>query len=196
MFLLPLARLVAGRSIEPRSRAAELATLRARFRAQPSARQAGPDAVRSAERLRELRIALSAAFVDVEACSGCARGRPEPNGHWPGGSCCGSATLGLFTRTEVASLKLAGVSPSDLEPPRGDHAGCAFRGAAGCTLAPANRPNICVRYVCLELRAEVRNRPEWRRISELGAAMRDEFTRFERLLDEGRDEPMPRFERR
>lgn len=79
-------------------------------------------------------------------------------------------------------MKLAGVSHSDLEPPRGDHAGCAFRGEAGCTLAPANRPNICVRYVCLELRAEVREKPEWRRISELGAALRDEFARFEQLV--------------
>ena len=181
--LLPLERLL-RRGPEPKSRADELATLRARFRAQPSARAAGPEAVASAARLRELRAAMAATFADVDACRACAKGRPEPNGHWPGGSCCGSRTLDLFTKTEVASLKLAGVAARDLEPPRGDHAGCAFRAASGCTLAPEHRPNICVRYVCLELRAELIEKPEWKRISELGASLRDELARFERLLDE------------
>lgn len=184
MFLLPLERLLRRRSVEPRSRADELATLRARFRAQPSAREAGRAAIESAEKLRELRVEMSAAFADVEACRACAKGRPEPNGHWPGGSCCGSRTLDLFTQSEVASLKLAGISFSDLVPPTGDHAGCAFRAETGCTLAPEQRPNICVRYVCLELRAEVREKPEWTRISRLGAELRDEFARFEELRSE------------
>lgn len=180
-FFVPLERLF-HRSTEPRSRAEELAKLRARFRAQPSAREAGPRAVESAEKLRELRVAMSAAFEDVDACRSCAKGRPEPHGHWRGGSCCGARTLDLFTPAEVASLKLAGVSHGDLRPPTGDHAGCAFRAEAGCTLAPEHRPNICVRYVCLELRAEVIEKPEWKRISELGAALRDEFSRFEERL--------------
>jgi len=136
----------------------------------------------SAERLRELRIAMSAAFENVDACSACAKGRPEPNGHWPGGACCGSRTLDLFTAAEVASLALAGISHRDLVPPTGDHAGCAFRAEKGCVLSAEQRPNICVRYMCLELRAEVRDKPEWKRISELGAALRDEFARFEALL--------------
>jgi hypothetical protein len=170
------------RSAKPRSRRDELGTLAARFRAQPSAREAGPEAVESAKRLRELRGELSAAFANVQACASCAKGRPEPNGHWPGGSCCGSRTLDLFTPTEVAALKLASVSMSDLDPPAGDHAGCAFRGERGCSLAPEHRPSLCVRYVCLELRAEVREKPEWRRISELGAALRDEAARFESLI--------------
>lgn len=180
MKLLPLRELL--RKTEPRSRADELTKLRARFRAQPSARQAGPAAVASARRLRELRVAMAEAFTHVEACGSCAKGRPEPNGHWRGGSCCGSPTFNLFTPSEVASLKLVGVSMSDLEPPRGDHAGCAFRGEHGCSLDPQSRPNICVRFVCLELRAEVIEKPEWRRISELGAALRDEWARFESLL--------------
>ena len=183
--LLPLERLLRRRSVEPRSRADELAALRARFRAQPSTGEAGPAAVESARRLWQLRVSMSAAFTHVEACHGCARKRPEPNGHWPGGSCCGARTADLFTATEVASLKLAGVSAADLRPPRGDHAGCAFRGETGCSLAPQHRPNICVRYVCLELRAELLEKPEWRRISELGAALRDELTRFESLLANG-----------
>ncbi|HEY1956094.1 MAG TPA: hypothetical protein VGH28_10780 [Polyangiaceae bacterium] len=177
---VPLARLL--RRSEPRSREDELVTLRARFRAQPSAREAGSEAVASARRLRELRVAMAATFSNVEACHGCAKKRPEPYGHWAGGACCGSRTLDLFSPAEVASLALAGVAARHLEPPRGDHAGCAFRGATGCTLAPEQRPNVCVRYICLELRAEVHEKPEWRRISELGAALRDEFTRFEELL--------------
>src|SRR4051812_18271283 len=150
--LLPLERLFRRRA-QPASREEEIVRLRARFRAQPSARQAGPDAVASAERLRALRVEMAAAFDDVDACRSCARGRPEPNGHWAGGSCCGSRTLDLFTDEEVASLKLAGISASDLEPPRGDHAGCAFREEAGCSLPPERRPSLCVRYICIELRA-------------------------------------------
>lgn len=187
--LLSLERLLRRRRTEPRSRADELDTLRARFRAQPGAREAGAEAVESALRLRRLRVAMSAALANVEACSGCAKGRPEPNGHWPGGSCCGARTLELFSPGEVAALKLAGVSAADLRPPQGDHAGCAFRGATGCSLPPDHRPSICVRYVCLELRAELRDQPGWRLISELGAALRDEATRFEALI--AQSEPWP-----
>ncbi len=124
---------------------------------------------------------MAAAFSEVNACRSCAKGRPEPNGHWAGGSCCGARTLDLFTPTEVASLKLAGISARDLErkAPRGDHAGCAFRAETGCTLSPDERPNICVRYVCLDLRAELIDTPKWKRVSSLGANLRDELTRFE-----------------
>ncbi|HEY8074150.1 MAG TPA: hypothetical protein VIF62_08575 [Labilithrix sp.] len=182
--LLGIDRLLRRRA-EPASREAELVTLRARFRAQPSAREAGPDAVASAKRLRELREALAAAFGEVDACHTCARKRPEPNGHWAGGSCCGASTLDLFTAEEVASLKLAGIAATDLEPPRGDHAGCAFRGETGCSLPPAHRPSLCVRYVCIELRGELldpANAEKWRRISKLAAALRDESTRFAALV--------------
>jgi hypothetical protein len=48
---------------------------------------------------------------------------------------------------------------------------------------PDHRPSLCVRYVCLELRAELVEKPEWRRISMLGAALRDEAARFESLLE-------------
>ncbi len=119
----------------------------------------------------------------VEACHGCAKKSPEPNGHWPGGHCCGARTLDLFTPVEVASLRLAGVSASDLRPPRGDHAGCAFRGERGCSLPAEHRPSLCVRFVCLELRAELIEQPRWRRVSALGAALRDELRRLEELLE-------------
>ena len=178
--LLPIERLFRKRDERDR----ELATLRARFSAQPSAREAGPEAVASAARLKELRVAMSRAFSNVEACSGCGKKRPEPHGHWPGGACCGSRTLDLFTQHEVASLKVAGVRARDLEPPKDDHAGCAFRGERGCSLSAEHRPNICVRYICLELRAELIDKPEWRAISKVGAELRDEFARFESLLPE------------
>jgi hypothetical protein len=178
--LLPISRLFRKRD----ARDDELATLRARFSAAPSAREAGTEAVASAARLKELRIAMSRAFENVEACSGCGKKRPEPHGHWPGGACCGSRTLDLFTQHEVASLKLAGVTARALEAPKGDHAGCAFRGERGCSLSAEQRPNICVRYICLELRAEVIDKPEWRAISKLGAELRDEFARFESVLPE------------
>jgi hypothetical protein len=178
--LLPIERLFRKRS----SRDDELATLRARFSAQPSAREAGALAVASAARLAELRALMSRAFANVDACGSCGKKRPEPHGHWAGGACCGSRTLDLFSKSEVASLKLAGIRARDLEPPHGDHAGCAFRGERGCVLSSEQRPNICVRYICLELRNELLEKPEWRPISKLGAELRDEFARFETLLGE------------
>jgi hypothetical protein len=178
--LLPIERLFRKRD----SRDEELATLRARFSSQPSAREAGAEAVAVAARLLELRAAMSRAFAHVDACSSCAKKRPEPHGHWQGGACCGSRTLDLFSKNEVASLKLAGVRARDLVPPKGDHAGCAFRGETGCSLEPEQRPNICVRYICLELREELLDKPEWREISKLGAELRDEYARFESLLGE------------
>jgi hypothetical protein len=178
--LLPIERLFRKRD----SRDEELATLRARFTAQPSAREAGEHAAASAARLKELRVRMSRAFAKVDACSSCGKKRPEPHGHWAGGACCGSRTLDLFSKSEVASLKLAGIRARDLEAPKGDHAGCAFRGEHGCSLSPEQRPNICVRYICLELREELIEKPEWRAISKVGAELRDEFARFESLVPE------------
>lgn len=190
MALLGIDRLLRRRA-EPASREDELARLRARFRAQPSTREAGVEAVECAKRLRALRVEISKAFADVTSCHTCARGRPEPNGHWQGGSCCGGNTLDLFSPHEVAALKLVGISARDLVPPRADHAGCAFRGAEGCVLPPEQRPNICMRYICLELRAELLEgskdagpRAErWRTIARLGAALRDESAHLAALLE-------------
>jgi hypothetical protein len=184
VLLLPIERLF-RRQAEPRSREQELGALRARFRAQPGRGDADAEVAESAQRLRALRIEMAAAFDGVEACGSCAKGRPEPNGHWAGGSCCGSRTLDLFTPAEVAALKVAGTRPKDLRPPEGDHAGCAFRAESGCALPAEHRPSLCVRYVCLELRAELHEKPEWRRISALGAKLRDESARFEALIAVG-----------
>jgi hypothetical protein len=44
--------------------------------------------------------------------------------------------------------------------PRTDHAGCAFRGATGCTLALDHRPARCVHYLCETLRRELHTRDQ------------------------------------
>jgi hypothetical protein len=176
-------RQLVDRLRHPRTRADDLAALRARFAAQPSRREATPAEIASAERLRALRSQLADAFGHVQACSGCARGQSEPHGHWTGGHCCGCPTGNVFTPDEVAALKLAGTRMRDLDPPAGDHAGCAFRGPTGCSLGPADRPSICVRYVCLELRAELKEREDWKEVSRLAAELRDEHARFVALRE-------------
>ena len=167
----------------PRSRADELASLRARFSVMPSRWAASPELRASAEELRRLREELSRAQRGVSACAGCAKGRPEPHGHWVGGQCCGGQTLTIWSREECAALKLSGTKATALEPPRGDHAGCAFRGERGCSLAAADRPSICVRYFCLELRAELKGGEEWALVSRLASELAREQRRFADLLD-------------
>jgi hypothetical protein len=166
----------------PRSRADELSALRARFRAQPSRREASPERVAAAERLRALRIEMARATEAAApaSCSTCAKGHPLPHGHWSGGHCCGGRTLDVWTAAECASLKLAGTDASSLEPPPGDHAGCTFRGERGCSLAPEDRPSICLRYVCLDLRAELKRTGVWPEIARIAKAIETE----QKLLDE------------
>jgi hypothetical protein len=166
----------------PRSRADDLARLEARFAAQPSAREVSDEELRLARRMRELRRALSDLLAGAGACSGCARGHPLPHGRWNGGHCCGGGTFRVFTEDEVASLKLAGTRAADLEPPEGDHAGCAFRGAEGCALAAEDRPSLCVRYICGELRAELRqDEPRWRRLGDVARELQRAMDRFAAL---------------
>lgn len=167
----------------PRTRADELAALRARFRAQPSRWQASAEQIAAAERLRELRQAMlrALAAVEVESCKSCATGHPLPHGRWDGGHCCGAPTLDIFSAGEVAALKLGGSRAAELAPPHDDHAGCVFRGSTGCSLSADDRPTICVRYICPELRMELRSQPEWQQISELARALGDTYRRFVEL---------------
>ena len=176
--LLLSPRQLLDRLRHPRSRADELTALRARFRAQPSRYEASDESIAIARRLRALRTELSSALGRVDACRGCARGHPEPSGRWDGGHCCSGRTLEIWTQEECAALKLAGTDPASLEPPRGDHAGCAFRGERGCSLDAADRPSICLRYICLELRSELRDRQDWATVSHLGAELVREQRRF------------------
>jgi hypothetical protein len=154
-----------------RSRADELAQLRARFRALSALPRGGQRAVELALELRALRERAHAELGRVASCAGCARGHPAPSGRWDGGHCCGGHTLELFSQDEVAALWLAGTRLRHLTPPSADHAGCTFRGPAGCSLAPAHRPTICVRYLCLSLREELRQRGDWSTMAPLSAAM-------------------------
>lgn len=172
--LLSLRHLI-DRARHPRTRADDLAKLRARLAVQPSRREVTPEVIALAEELRSLRREMADALGEVRACHGCAKGHPAPAGRWEGGHCCGGDTFRVFTGDEVAALKWAGTSAADLRPPAGDQAGCAFRGPTGCSLAPEHRPTICLRYVCMELRAELRSDPRWRRISELNRALDQGF---------------------
>lgn len=183
VLLLPVRDLV-RRWRAPRSRGADVDAVRRRIGA-ALADGGSDDAVRLARELRELRPLVSEAFGRVRACSTCARGRPEPHGHWRGGFCCGGATEGVFSPDEVAALALGGTRPRDLRPPPGDHAGCAFRGAEGCSLDPVDRPNLCVRFACRELEAELRDDGEWQRVRELTKRLETTFARFVSARDRG-----------
>jgi hypothetical protein len=144
---------------------------------------ASDEAVALAKELRQLRPQVLEAFAGVRACTGCGRGRPEPNGHWNGGFCCGGATGGVFDDHEVAALALAGTRPRHLRPPSGDHAGCAFRGPEGGSLDAVDRPNVCVRFACRELEAELRASGDWPRVRALTRRLEQTFTRFVKARD-------------
>jgi hypothetical protein len=175
----------------PRTRADELAALRARFRAQPSRHEASEEQRALADELRALRVKMAELLASVTSCSGCAKGHPLPHGRWQGGHCCGGRTLDIFQPSEVAALALGGTRPSALPVPKSDHAGCVYRGPEGCSLEPADRPSLCVRFLCLELKNELRARDDWRAIAETAAALRDTFRRFEALTSPRAGSPEP-----
>jgi hypothetical protein len=182
--VLITARYLVDRLRHPRARADDVAALRRRFAAAPGPDEESAEAIALAEELRRLREALSAALAGVTSCSGCAHGHPLPHGRWRGGHCCGTRTELVFTDDEVAALRLAGTTPSRLVPPAGDVAGCAFRGPQGCSLEVVDRPNICVRFVCLELQGELRERGDLREIKAIDAALIRAFERLRRLRAE------------
>jgi len=171
----------------PRSRADELTRLRARHRAQPGPREVAAEAVTLAERLRVLRREMAELLsrLDIQSCHGCARHHPPPEGHWPGGHCCGGKTLNIFSAEEVAALKLGGTRTREWRPPRDDHAGCVFRGPEGCSLEPEDRPSICLRYLCLELREELKAGSEWAQVSRLAAELRDTDMALRAMMRDG-----------
>ena len=133
-----------------------------------------------ARELHRLRGELMEALGDVQACAGCARGRSLPHGRWSGGHCCGGRTEDLFTDDELAALRLTGTTVTRLTPPRSDHAGCAFRGPDGCSLEVADRPNLCVRFLCRELEGELSRRGDLADVKKIARDLGDAFARFSR----------------
>ena len=176
--LVPLERLL-DRVRHPRSRADELAALRARLRALPAPESAAPERRALALELRRLRLELSEALVGVGSCAGCAEGHPLPFGRWDGGHCCGGTTSAIFSDDELAALQLAGTTADRLVPPAdSDHAGCAFRGPRGCSLSPVDRPTLCVRFICQELDRELAARGDRARIRALAGEIALLFRRL------------------
>jgi hypothetical protein len=162
---------------QPASRADELNALRARLRDE-LAKQIDDDERALAEGVLERKRAVSAELHAVTACHSCAKGAPWPRGHYNGGDCCAGVTADLFDEHELAALAHAGTRPRDLTPPRDDHAGCAFRGAQGCTLELDHRPARCVHYICDTLRRELHDRGRLDTIEAKLAELDREMQRF------------------
>ncbi len=152
---VPVERLL-RRLRRPASRAAELTRLRRRMK--DERRQPIDDAERAlAERVQEAKLAVVAELHAVTSCRTCAVREPWPVGGYDGGACCSGVTAELFDPHELAALVHAGTRVADLTPPPNTdaHAGCAFRGARGCSLAVEHRPARCTHYVCETLRVEL-----------------------------------------
>jgi len=169
------ARYLLERLSGPRTRADELSELRQRLVGEDRAGVASQAEVELAVELGRLRAGLIAQLGACQACAGCVRPR-DPR--WPGGHCCSAHTLNLFTADELAALALCGTTPGDLIAPRGEHRGCSFRSVTGCSLQVAHRPNICVRFVCRELEAELKRRGDYPAIARTQEAIRAAFARF------------------
>jgi len=178
------------------SRAGELRELTGRLRAERAATPDGDERA-VAHQMRALKAALSRATGEVTCCSSCARGMPLPGGAFAGGHCCSGHTPELFNEDEVSALAQAGTRPGDLPAPTTAHAGCAFRGATGCTLAAENRAALCHRYVCDDLRRELHRKGRLDEVERLCGELDAAYGRFVRLraarLDrEWLDEVAPR----
>jgi hypothetical protein len=171
-------RYLIDRLAGPRTRAQELYQLRRRLVAQAQPRRVSGEEQRAAAELRRLRAELATRLGEVASCRGCVR---PPSVGWPGGHCCSGATEALFTDPELAALACSGTTPADLTGPRSAHRGCCFRGPAGCSLEPADRPTLCVRYTCPELERELERRGDVHELRRLQERLRVEFERFATL---------------
>lgn len=165
------------------ARADDLARLRRRLADADGPDEAGLAELEAARELRDLRAKMLEAIGPVASCARCAKGHPEPHGHWAGGHCCGTKTENVFGDDEVASLALTGTTQARLRAPDGDFAGCSFRGPTGCSLDVADRPSLCVRYLCRELEAELRDRGDLPEIKAIAREMVRAFERFSRARE-------------
>src|SRR5664280_2257676 len=175
------AKYIFDRLTGPRTRTGELHDVRRRLVEQAARGVASPAEEQLALRLRLLREELAARVGQVEACGHCVRPR---SASWPGGHCCSGHTQNLFTDHELAALKLSGTTPDQLNPPRTEHAGCAFRGPRGCSLETAHRPCLCISYMCRELQSELDQRGDGPAIARLREELRVGFERFLELRKE------------
>jgi hypothetical protein len=174
---IPLSHLL-DRLRQPRTRADETRRLRERLAAEPNRGEVPQEeALASAELLR-LRRELKAAIGEVVSCRTCAVGHPPPHGHFAGGHCCGLVTEDAWNDDEIAALRQSGTRAQDLRLPKGDHAGCAFRGPTGCSLTVEHQPNLCVRYLCPDLFREVYARGDGPRIAALCDELEAVYLRF------------------
>jgi hypothetical protein len=176
---VPLARLVARRRAA-RTPLRERRSLAARLRAEAAARP-DDDERELARRMRALKDELAAAVAAPGCCTGCAAGRPWPGGAHAGGHCCSGDTATIFSDDDVAALAQAGTRPRHLVLPASEAAGCAFRGATGCSLAPADRSGLCHSFLCDDLRAELHRAGRLDSVEALVAALDDAKVRFAAL---------------
>lgn len=157
---------------QPRSRADELIALRARLRAELAA-DAGDEERALSQAVHARKLAVADELRGVTSCSSC-----DVAGPHAGGACCAGVTAELFDDNELAALAHAGTRPKHLVAPHGVHAGCAFRGAHGCTLAIEHRPARCVHYACDTLRRELHARGRLDAVEAKLAALNGEMQRF------------------
>jgi hypothetical protein len=176
--MLIFARYLVDRTRVSRARAECALELRRRLAVQPGPGAVGAQAVRIARDLCCMRKALSEAFGSLGSCAACSR---PPSRDWPGGDCCKAPSERLFTDDELASLKLSGTTPARLRPARANRDGCPFSSPTGCSLEPADRPNACVRYVCRDVDAELRERGDRAAIAARQTELQLAFERFVRL---------------
>ena len=180
--MLSAVRTLVDRVLYPRSRADELLSLRRRFRAARKLAQAcSAEELAIAKTMREQRTRIAAATRQPRTCTLCAKKYPPPHGQWDGGYCCGTDTWRVFTDDELVAIAAAGTSVDELQAPRCEHAGCVFRGPTGCSIPPAERPNICLRYLCLPLVAELRAQGELKSIDAMCKELETDFRRFTEL---------------
>lgn len=176
--LVPLDRLL-RRLRQPRTRADELVALDRRLRAARTTAVTAEERALAAE-VSARKHELARVLGEVTSCATCAKGHPAPRGLHDGGACCAGDTPALFDDHELAALALAGTRPLDLTAPRSaePHAGCAFRGALGCSLALAHRPGRCVHYLCDDLRRELHRHARLDAVEEAQAALDQAMRRF------------------
>lgn len=175
--------LVSIRQLLNRSRRGEVRAVRAGL----TDRKGSAEERELAGDLRALRRQIADELGPIDACRSCAHGLPAPEGRYAGGHCCSSDTHVLFSPDEASSLAMAGTRARHLATPSCEQAGCAFRGATGCSLEVEDRPNVCVMYLCTAARHELHDRGALDRAESLIAALEEDFAAFTRARAERRD---------